>query len=259
MDVKYIIQPVKTSKDEIKSPKLAEEGVIPKVNSSTIIVGKSGSGKSVLLYNLLMREEFYDKYKYFDKIFLISPTAEQDDVQKALKIPDSCVFTDLDEATIALRTIEAHQEAEIKKVGSGKARKFCLIFDDCVGHRKFMNSPEFINAFIKARHYNITVIFLSQHFKRLPKICRLQASFLVFFAISNTEAQTVSEEFSPPGVNAKEFLRLIDDVLTEPYQFLTIKMKAPWPTRFRKGLAETIDLEQYRGVAYNRIAAPPPK
>ena len=53
MDIKYTIEPVKTSKDEIKSPKLAELGVIPKINSSIIIVGKSGSGKSVLLHNLL--------------------------------------------------------------------------------------------------------------------------------------------------------------------------------------------------------------
>ena len=80
MDVKYTIEPVKTSKDEIESPKLAEAGVIPKINSSIIIVGKSGSGKSVLLHNLLTQKQFYNKYEYFDKIILISPTAEQDDV-----------------------------------------------------------------------------------------------------------------------------------------------------------------------------------
>ena len=246
MDVKYTIEPVKTSKDEIKSPKLAELGVIPKINSSIIIVGKSGSGKSVLLHNLLTRKEFYNKYEYFDKIILISPTAEQDDVQKSLEIPESCVFTNLDEATVALRKIEEFQEAEIKKKGSAKAKKFCIILDDCVGNKKFMNSPEFISCFIKARHYNATVIFLSQHFKRLPKVCRSQASFLCFFAISNTEAVALSEEFAPPGVTTKDFMRLIDDVLSKPYQFLTINMKDPWPTRFRKGLAETINLDDDR-------------
>jgi hypothetical protein len=43
-----------------------------------------------------------------------------------------------------------------------------------------------------------TVFFLTQHFKRLPKICRLQAAFLIFFAVSNTEAQVLAEEFAPP-------------------------------------------------------------
>ena len=74
MNKDYDIRPVKTSKDAIKHPKLSEEGVIPKLNCSTILVGKSGSGKSVLLHNLLTRKEFF--HGHFDKIFLISPTGE---------------------------------------------------------------------------------------------------------------------------------------------------------------------------------------
>ena len=61
MDKDYEIKPVATSKDQIKHPLLAEQGVIPKLNTSTILVGKSGSGKSVLLHNLLTRSEFFDK------------------------------------------------------------------------------------------------------------------------------------------------------------------------------------------------------
>jgi len=246
MNVEYAIHPVKTSKDQIKNPKLADEGVIPSLNSSVIITGKSGSGKSVLLHNLLTRKEFYNKYEYFDKIFIISPTAEQDDIQKGLNIPDSCVFTDLEEATQVIKKLEDHQTKQIKEKGSAKASKFCLILDDCVGHQKFMNSKEFTNLFIKSRHYNITVFFLTQHFNRLPKICRLQASYLVFFAISNAEAESIAESFSPPNITKKNFLKLIDDVLREPFQFLCINMRAPWETRFRRGLGMPISLDLYK-------------
>jgi ABC-type lipoprotein export system ATPase subunit len=62
-------------------------------------VGQSGSGKSVLLHNLMTRPEFYKDA--FDKTFLISPTGESDDVQKQLLIPEACRFTDLTE-TVAL-------------------------------------------------------------------------------------------------------------------------------------------------------------
>ena len=72
MNQEYKIEPVKTSKDAIKHPKLSEESVIPKLCSSTILVGKSGSGKSVLLHNLMTRKEFFAGC--FDKTFLISPT-----------------------------------------------------------------------------------------------------------------------------------------------------------------------------------------
>ena len=45
MNKDYDIKPVKTSKDSIRHPKLSEEGVIPKLNTSTILVGKAGPVK----------------------------------------------------------------------------------------------------------------------------------------------------------------------------------------------------------------------
>jgi hypothetical protein len=244
MNVDYKISPVATSKDQIVQPKLAEAGVIPKLNTSTIIIGQSGSGKTVLLHNLMTRPEFYKGV--FDKIFLISPTCESDDVQRSLDVPESCRFTDLSQGVEALKLIEASQEARIKKVGSGVAPKYCIICDDCAGDNSFMTSKEFISLFIRSRHYNTTVFFLSQHFKRIPKICRLQASYLVFFAVSNTEAQVLAEEFAPPGVPTKQFMKLIDDTLKERFDFLSINMRSPWEERFRKGLSMAIDLDLYR-------------
>ena len=246
MNQDYIIKAPPTSKDSIKHPKLSDEGVIPKLNTSTILVGKSGSGKSVLLHNLLTRPEFFGKYKYFDKIFIISPTAECDDIQKALELPPSCIFTDMEEAAQALEKIEKFQAEEIKKKGSHGAQKFCIIFDDVIGHTKLMNNPVFTSSFIKCRRYNFTVFLCSQHFKRIPKVCCLQASYLCFFAVSNTEAECLSEEFAPPQMKKDQFMRLINDALTVQYSFLTINMRCPWETRFRRGLANVINLDQYR-------------
>ena len=109
-----------------------------------------------------------------------------------------------------------------------------------------MNSPQFIGAFIKARHYNFSVFFCTQHWKKLPKICRMQASYLCFFAISNNEAECLAEEFAPPRMPKNNFMQLIDDALKEPFSFLTVNMKAPWETRFRRGLAQVINLDHYR-------------
>ena len=110
-----------------------------------------------------------------------------------------------------------------------------------------MNNPVFTSAFIKCRHYNFTVFLCSQHFKRIPKVCRLQASYLCFFAVSNTEAECLAEEFAPPQMKKDQFMRLINDALTvQQYSFLTINMRCPWETRFRRGLANVINLDQYR-------------
>ena len=180
----------------------------------------------------------------------------------------------MDEAIKALDKIEKHQEEQIKKLGSGAAQKYCIIFDDVVGHVKLMNSPQFIGAFIKARHFNFSVFLCSQHFKRVPRICRLQSSYLCFFALSNSECEVLCEEFAPPQMKRDNFLRMIDDTLSkEPYSFLTINMKAPWETRFRKGahrrtitshahshthigLAQVINLDSYRGKVDPRNSVP---
>ena len=242
--MKYLIHPVKTSKDDIKQPALADEGIIPKLGSSIIISGKSGSGKSVLLYNLMTRKEFY--LGAFSKIILISPTAEQDDVQIALKIPQSCIFTDLKQAVGALQIIERIQTTQITKVGSGKARRICIIYDDVVGHTKFMTSPEFVGSFIRSRHWNCTTFLLTQSFMKVPRVCRLQCSFIVFFPLSRSEANTVIDEFCPPKTTAQQFERMLMEVLDEKYQFFVVNMRVPIPIRYRKGLGEIINLDDYK-------------
>jgi hypothetical protein len=158
---------------------------------------------------------------------------------------------------VALEKIEKFQSEQIKKLGSGKAQKFCIIFDDVIGHTKLMNNPVFISAFIKCRHYNFTVFLCSQHFRKVPKICRMQASYLCFFAISNNEAEMLAEEFAPPKMKKDAFLQMIDDTLKEQYSFLTINMRSPWETRFRKGLGEVIPLDVYRGTTVTRMMSQP--
>ena len=212
-----------------------------------LLVGKSGSGKSVLCANLVADKRFFGGSKSFDLIFSFSPTGLSDDIQLSLKIPESHVFTDLvKEGIPALQKIQTFQEKEVKEKGASKAKQILLLFDDCIQSNDFMKSPAFIKCFTLNRHINCTVMLCSQHFKKVPRVCRLQASFLCFFAISNSEAETLTEEFAPPRMTKKQFMRLIDDTLTEQYNFLTINMKAPWEQRFRKNLSEVINLDYYR-------------
>ena len=246
MNVEYTIQPVKTTKEKIKQPVLADAGVIPKLNTSTLLIGKSGSGKSVLMHNLLTRKEFFNKGEYFDRVILISPTGESDDIQKSMGIDESMVFTDMEEAENALKILQRVQEEDVKQNGSDGASKVCVIMDDVASQAKFMRSEAFISLFIRSRHFNCTVFLLSQHFKIIPKICRLQASQMYFFAVSNTESECLCEEQAPPKMKKRNFMRLVDDTLREPYSFLSICLKSPWETRFRRGLAMVINLDEYR-------------
>mgnify|MGYP002630571729 CR=1 FL=1 len=243
---------IETSKDKIEQPPLAEheDMFIPPLGSSVVISGKSGSGKSTLLANLVKDHRFYGAGPgrpkgWFDKIFLFSPTANGDDIQKSLGIDKKHVFTDLDEAPELLEVILNSQQTKLDKAeGADKVEQFLIIFDDVIGDTTFMNERAFTRCFYQVRHVNCTTFICTQHFKRVPKVCRLQANFVFFFQGSASEVEIVTEEFAPPEYSKKEFAKLVNDASCKKYSFLTINMKVGWDKRFRRNLDEFIILDR---------------
>tara|TARA_R110000851_G_scaffold286630_6_gene440484 strand:+ start:1889 stop:3019 length:1131 start_codon:yes stop_codon:yes gene_type:complete len=248
------ISPIETSKDDIDQPALAKDKkmYIPPLGSSVIISGKSGSGKSTLLANLLKDHRFYGPSKqkpkgWFDKIFLFSPTANGDDIQKSLNIPKAHVFTDLDEAADLLDVILDSQQKKLDdSKGADKVGQFCIIFDDVIGDTKFMNQKAFTRCFYQVRHVNCTTFICTQHFKRVPKVCRLQANFVFFFAGSLAEVTMITEEYSPPMVSKNDFMTMVHGATSPDAQnkfpFLTINNKVATEIRFRRNLGEILTL-----------------
>lgn len=248
------IHNIPTSKDKIEQPELAEheDMFIPQLGFSTVISGKSGSGKSTLLTNLFTDPRFYGKSEekpkgWFDKIFLFSPTANGDDVQKALGIPKNHVFTDLDEAPELLELILDSQQSKLDKAdGADKVPQYAILFDDIIGDVSFMNERAFTRCFYQVRHVNCTTFICTQHFKRVPRICRLQANFVFFFQGSQSEVEIVVEEFAPPQYSKDEFRQLVNDATADKkFDFLTINMKVGWDKRFRRNLDEFIKLDRF--------------
>ena len=246
------IEPIPTSKDSIEQPELAkhEDMFIPPLGSSVVISGKSGSGKSTLLANLIKDSRFYGPSDtkpngWFDKIFLFSPTANGDDIQKSLGIDKSHVFTDLDEAPELLEVILNSQQKKLDGAeGADTVEQFAIIFDDVIGDTTFMNERSFTRCFYQVRHVNCTTFICTQHFKRVPKVCRLQANFVFFFQGSASEVEIVTEEFAPPEYTKKEFSKLVNEASGKKFCFLTINMKVGWDKRFRRNLEDFIMLDR---------------
>ena len=259
-DVDLTVAPISTSKDEIEQPALAahENMYIPPLGSSVVISGKSGSGKSTLLANLLNDGRFYGPCDerpegWFDKIFLFSPTANGDDIQKSLNIPAKYVFTDLEEAPELLDVIlNSQQEKLDKSAGAHKVAQYAIIFDDVIGDTKFMNKKSFTRCFYQVRHVNCTTFICTQHFRKVPKICRLQANFVFFFQGSAAEVEVVTDEYAPPSYSKNEFRRLVNDASCRRYTFLTINMKLGWDHRFRRNLDEFIKLDRLQSEQYEQ-------
>ena len=254
-DVDLSIKSIETSKDKIQQPRLVEDEnmYIPPLGSSVVISGKSGSGKSTLLANLIKDGRFYGKSKekpngWFDKIFLFSPTANGDDIQKSLGIDKKYVFTDLDEAPELLEVILDSQQQKLDgAAGADKVEQYAIIFDDIIGDVSFMNERAFTRCFYQVRHVNCTTFICTQHFKRVPRVCRMQANFIFFFQGSASEVDIVIEEFAPPEYTKKEFATVINEATRDKFSFLTINMKVGWDKRFRRNLDRFIRLDRICG------------
>lgn len=246
------IKKIETSKDKIEQPELAKppEMVIAPLGASIIINGKSGSGKSTLLANLILKPQFYGKSPqkpkgWFDEIFLFSPTASGDDVQQALGIKKNHVYTDLDDAPELIDVILKSQKTKL--AGGNKAHvvgQYCVIFDDVIGDVNFMNSKAFIQCFYMVRHANCTTIICSQHYKRVPKVCRQQASMIHFFAGSQAEVEVIVDDFAPPMYTKREFATIVNECTRSDHDFFTVCMKVGWAFRFRRNLGEFIELDR---------------
>lgn len=239
------IKKLKTSKDRIKQPKLSESKTIPRLGTSSVLNGTTGQGKSTLLANLISDRRFYGNGKAFDFKFLISPTAEGDDVQKELGILEHCTLTDLERAPEVLKEIMSLQKKSIKAKGNDKAPQVCLLYDDVISDQKFMRTNEFIKSFIASRHYNCTTFVCSQSWTIVPRVCRLQASNIFFFAAPLSEVELLYQEYCPPKFNKRQFYAMVDYATRDDYSFLYINKSSPMKERFRKNLDEIIDLESF--------------
>lgn len=237
------ILPFKTAKDKIKQRPLMKENVLFTHPSSVIINGKSGSGKSNLLVNLLSRPEFYgrnDKGKhYFDDIYLFSPTAGcMDDLCKHLvdfsPLTDDHIFNDFDQKK--LMDLLDEQKREIDEKGIEKSKKLLILLDDIQADQKFLTSKAILKLFTMNRHYNTSTWLCGQSFTKTPRPCRLQANNIIFFNGSKSELDKIIEEFSPPRLSKRDFEDLINHALEDQYNFLHINMRAHWKERYRKNL-----------------------
>ena len=235
------IIPMKTNKANIKQRPLMEANIIPRHPSAVIFNGKSGSGKTQLMVNLLTRPQFYGRTKlndpksqYFDLIFFFSPTADQDDLVRFLKLPKKRIINSFD--TEKLDKILEVQDNLVKDKGVDKAPKILIVFEDIQSEPKFQRTKSFKRCYIQGRHINISTFLLGQSWTKTERMCRLQANNVFFFPSAASEVELISNEYAPPNTTKKDFMNLVKDVTSKQYNFLHINFRCPPNERFRENL-----------------------
>ena len=99
-------------------------------------------------------------------------------------------------------------------------------------------SPIVTEMFLRGRKLNISLVFASQSYFKVPKTIRLNATNYFIIKISNKrELQQIASNHSS-DIDFKDFMRLYKDYTKEPYSFLGnyTTLSSDNLLRFRKNL-----------------------
>ena len=123
-----------------------------------------------------------------------------------------------------------------------KNRKVLIIFDDMIADMISNNklNPIVTELFIRGRKLNISIIFITQSYFKVPKDVRLNSTHFFIMKIPNKrELQQIALNHSS-DIDFKDFMNIYKKCTKEPYSFLFNDTTLPSdnPLRFRKNLLE---------------------
>lgn len=190
------------------------------VNTDVInLVGKRGSGKTTIMWNLIKAEQSRVK-----NVLFFSPLLDCDETtQEALKsVKANVIFTDDTEelnAFIKLITDEAKMAQRL-----GKPKDFnMVVIDDSSGDPNIFprnnNKTPLCRAVIASRHINTSFILAIHRFNTIPTIVRDLVNFTYYFKGTEKTDKMFAEETK---LNPDVFEYLIANYLHKLRDFLLI-------------------------------------
>ena len=128
----------------------------------------------------------------------------------------------------------------IDNYNSGKENKILIVFDDMIAdmiNNKKLNSVV-TELFIRGRKQNISLVFITESYFKVPKDVRLNTTQFFIMKIPNMrELQQIAINHSC-DINTKDFIKIYKKCTDKPYSFLVndTTLASDNPLRFRKNL-----------------------
>ena len=119
-----------------------------------------------------------------------------------------------------------------------KENKIPIVFDDMIAdmiNYKKLNSIV-TELFIRGRKQNISLVFITQSYFKVPKDVRLNTTHFFIMKIPNKrELQQIAINHSS-DINTKDFINIYKKCVSTPYSFLlnNTTLASDDPLRFRK-------------------------
>ena len=199
-----------------------------------LIICGSGSGKTNALLNLINNQPD------IDKIYLYAKDPYEKKYQYLINKRENVGLNHFSDPKAFMEYSNDMQDVfkSIEDYNPIKKRKILIIFDDMIADMISNNKLNSIvtELFIRSRKLNISIVFITQSYFKVPKDVRLNSTHFFIMKISNkTELQKIALNRSS-AIDFKDFMNIYKKYTKEPYTFLVNDTTLPSDNalRFRK-------------------------
>ena len=223
------------NKPKDKRLKKLEYQSLPKLPTNCVILGRVGSGKSSCLYAMLKHGYVVKKKSIFDEMVFYVGNKESVHAFEGIPCKNKCILHNFDPDAFEeyLVNLKKHQLERLEK--NKAPLNVAIIFDDFAGvallkRQKGKSSSPLERLFLTSRHEaNCSIFFLSQVLKSAgfttPTI-RNNVMTWIIYSMTKPEIEKMAEDhcqqYSP-----KEFIAIYNNIMSEPFNFMTIDYRRP--------------------------------
>ena len=220
--------------DENKIERNSKWPYIPDHPYRILIVGGSGSGKTNALLNLLNNQPD------IDKIYLYAKDPYEKKYQYLINKREKVGLNHFNDPKAFMEYSNYMQDVykNIEDYNPIKKRKILIVFDDMIADIINKLNPIVTELFIRSRKLNISVVFVTQSYFKVPKDFTLNSTHFFIMKIPNKrELQQIALNHSS-DIDFKDFMNIYKKCTAEPYSFLVndTTLASDDPLRFRKNL-----------------------
>jgi len=226
------LEPVKLKTFESKQSKYEQVGKLP---CRSLILGPSGSGKGILLQNLIL-----DVYKNcFERIYIWSPSIDIDQtwrpvkqyIEKEMKVnteKEKCFFNEYHPEDLERVITQQHKIADYqKKQDHSKIYQILIIVDDFADSPEMSRHSKLLHSlFTRGRHSFISSIVSTQKFRSISTIIRVNATELYVFKLRNQGDLDAFVDEVSAVTDKKTLLDMYQLATHEPFSFLYVKLSS---------------------------------
>ena len=201
-----------------------------------LIVRGSGSGKTNALLNLIKNQTD------IDETYLYAKDPYEAKYQYFINKHEKVGLSHYDDREAFMEYSNDMQDVykTSEDYNPRMNRKVLIVFDDMIADMINNIKLNLIisELFIRGKKINVSIVFITQSYFKVPKDVRINSTHFFIMIISNKrELQQIALNHSS-DIDFKDFMRIFKKYTTEPYSFLVDDTAFPSdnPLRFRKNL-----------------------